>query len=170
MYLGVEIHVRYKGDDDPSKCTARKLAKFDLATLHPFPKSPPYGLVLNPHAEQALSPADTDLVERVVAVDCSWKSADPEMFEFRGEHRALPFVIAANPVNYGRPFELTTVEAVAAALVILGESDQAEELLSKFTWGETFLSLNEEPLTRYASCNDSGDVVSVQAEYLATEH
>lgn len=166
----MEIHVRYKGDDDPSKCTARKLAKFDLATLHPHPKSPPYGLVLNPHAEQALSPADRDLGERIVVVDCSWKSADPEMFEFRGEHRALPFVIAANPVNYGRPFELTTVEAVAAALVILGEPNQAKELLSKFTWGETFFSLNEEPLTRYASCNDSGDVVAVQAEYLATEH
>lgn len=164
----MEIHVRYKGDDDPSKCTARKLAKFDLATLHPHPKTPPFGIVLNPHAEQALSPADTDLGDRLVGVDCSWKSADPEVFEFRGEHRALPFVVAANPVNYGRPFELTTVEAVAAALMILGVPEQAREVLSKFTWGETFLSLNEEPLDRYASCEDSGDVVEVQAEYLAT--
>ncbi len=166
----MEIHVRYKGDDDPSKCTARKLEKFNKATLHHSPKSPPFGVVLNPHAEQALSPADASLTDRIVAVDCSWQSADPSVFEFQGEHRALPFVVAANPVNYGRPFELTTVEAVAAALVILGAKEQATEILSKFRWGETFLTLNEEPLNRYASCEDSGDVVGVQADYLATEH
>jgi pre-rRNA-processing protein TSR3 len=61
---------------------------------------------------------------------------------------------------------LTTVEALAAALCIFGEREHAEELLSKFTWGETFLELNEEPLRRYSECADSSEVVAVQGEYL----
>jgi len=58
-------------------------------------------------------------------------------------------------VNFGRPMQLTTVEAFAAALAILGELDHAERIMAKFTWGETFLELNEEPLRRYAACEDS---------------
>lgn len=162
----MELHVSYVGDDDPEKCTARKLARFDLAELHHVPRSPPYGVVLNPVAERALSPADRDRTDRLVAVDCSWESADEDRFDFPGHHRALPFVVAANPINYGRPFALTTVEALAAALVILGERDHAERILAKFRWGETFLELNDEPLRRYANCTDSTEVVAVQSEYL----
>jgi pre-rRNA-processing protein TSR3 len=72
-------------------------------------------------------------------------------------------------VNYGNALQLTTVEALAAALVILDERDHAERLLAKFTWGETFLELNAEPLRRYAACETSSDVVAVQDDYLADE-
>jgi Uncharacterized conserved protein len=163
----VELHVRYEGDDDPEKCTARQLASFDLAELHHSTPATPSGVVLNPHAEQALSPADRSESDRLVALDCSWRTAEREAFDIRGTHRALPFLVAANPVNFGNPFELTTVEAFAAALVILGERDRAKHVLSKVRWGETFLDLNAEPLRRYADCEDSADVVAVQDEYLA---
>ncbi|AUX08543.1 pre-rRNA-processing protein TSR3 [Halalkaliarchaeum desulfuricum] len=164
----MELHVRYEGDDDPEKCTARKLARFDLATLHRSDRATPYGIVLNPHAERALSPADAETVESdaLIALDCSWESASEARFALPGEHRALPYLVAANPVNFGRPLRLTTVEALAAALVILGDRPHAEEILSKFTWGETFLELNEEPLGRYAACENSTAVVAVQQEYL----
>lgn len=162
----MQIHVRYEGDDDPEKCTARKLARFDLAALHESDRATPYGIVLNPHAERALSPADGEVGNRLVALDCSWESAERALFSMAGEHRALPFLVAANPVNFGRPFELTTVEAVAAGLVILGEREHAEKILGKFRWGHTFLELNEEPLRRYANCADSTEVVAVQGEYL----
>lgn len=165
----MDLHVRYEGDDDPAKCTAKKLARFDLVTLHRSDRATPYGLVLNPYAEQALSPADRELSDTLVVLDASWESADPDQFTLRGEHRALPFLVAANPVNYGRPFRLTTVEALAAALFILGERDHAERLLAKFRWGETFLTLNAEPLQRYADCTDSSEVVAVQADYLQSE-
>ncbi|WP_435334031.1 DUF367 family protein [Haloarchaeobius sp. TZWWS8] len=164
----MNLHVRYEGDDDPKKCTARKLARFDLAELHRSNRATPYGVVLNPHAEQALSPADAG-VGNLVALDCSWETAEAAMFEMAGEHRALPFLVAANPVNFGRPFKLTTVEALAAALCILGEREHAEEILAKFTWGETFLEMNDEPLRRYADCTDSTEVVAVQDDYLADE-
>ena len=158
------LHVRYVGDDDPAKCTARKLARFNLAALHESDRATPRGLVLDPHAERALSPADT--CSRIVALDCSWDSADPPAFELTGERRALPYLVAANPVNFGRPMRLTTVEALAAALTILGHRNRAADILAKFTWGETFLELNDEPLRRYAACADSGKVVAVQREYL----
>jgi pre-rRNA-processing protein TSR3 len=171
----VELHVRYEGDDDPDKCTARKLAQFDLAQLHRSHRETPYGLVLNPHAERALSPADApdsgsgSGTGVLVALDCSWESAGEALFDLAGEHRALPFLVAANPVNYGKPFRLTTVEALAAGLWILGDPEEARRILAKFTWGETFLDLNAEPLERYAACADSSEVVAVQGEYLDRE-
>ncbi|MFB6068430.1 MAG: DUF367 family protein [Halobacterium sp.] len=163
----MDLHVRYEGDDDPAKCTARKLARFDLVDLHRSDRATPYGVVLNPHAERALSPADAEAAGgTLVALDCSWESAGEARFSLPGEHRALPYLVAANPVNFGRPLKLTTVEALAAALVVFGRRDHAERILAKFTWGETFLELNDEPLRRYAACEDSSDVVAVQGEYL----
>ena len=159
------LHVRYEGDDDPEKCTARKLERFGLVKLHRSDRDVPYGVVLNPHAERALSPADAGC-DRLVALDCSWESAGEARFTLPGEHRALPYLVAANPVNFGRPMRLTTVEALAGALAIFGRWDRAETVLSKFTWGHTFLELNEEPLRRYAECDDSEAVVAVQSAYL----
>ncbi len=176
----MELHVRYEGDDDPEKCTARKLARFDLATLHRSTRVVPPGVVLDPFADRALSPADRESSEpansvpdgqsdRLIALDCSWETAEREAFDLEGSHRSLPFLVAANPINYGTPFQLTTVEAFAGALAILGERAQAERILSKFSWGHTFLELNEEPLRRYADCVDSAAVLAVQDDYMADE-
>ena len=165
--------VRYEGDDDPDKCSARKLARFDLADLHRATRSTPPGIVLNPFADRVLSPEDGvgsgARHDRLVALDCSWETAQREAFDLEGIHRALPYLVAANPVNYGTPFQLNTVEAFAGALCILGQRDHAEELLSKFTWGHTFLELNAEPLRRYAECTDSEEILDVQDDYLDRE-
>ncbi|MFP4590651.1 MAG: DUF367 family protein [Halobacteriales archaeon] len=164
----MELHVHRVGDDDPDKCTARRLADADLVTLHRHHRSVPPGLVLDPYAARALAPDDRGVTPvRLVAHDSSWASADPPSFDLRGSRRALPFLVAANPVNYGRPFRLTTAEALAAAAIILGEPELASALMSRFRWGETFLELNAEPLSRYAACADSSEVVAVQDDYLA---
>ncbi|MFB6152579.1 MAG: DUF367 family protein [Haloarculaceae archaeon] len=169
----MDLHVRYEGDDDPEKCSARRLARFDMAELHRSARATPAGIVLDPFADRALSPADREGTgtrrDRLVALDCSWETAEREAFELDGVHRSLPFLVAANPVNYGTPFRLNTAEAFAGALAILGERDQAERVLSEFSWGHTFLELNAEPLERYAACEDSADVVAVQDDYLAEE-
>lgn len=162
----MDLHVRYEGNDDPKKCTARRLAQFEEAELHRSTRATPPGIVLNPFAERALSPADRTESDRLVALDCSWETAEAEAFDLDGIHRSLPFLVASNPVNYGTPFQLNTVEAFAGALCILGEREQAEQVLSHFSWGQTFLDLNEEPLRRYAECADSGEVVAIQEEYL----
>jgi pre-rRNA-processing protein TSR3 len=164
----VELHVRYEGDDDPDKCTARRLSRFDEVTLHRQTRSVPAGIVLNPFADRALSPADREAAPgHLVALDCSWETAEAEAFDLDGAHRALPFLVAGNPINFGTPFRLTTAEALAGALHVLGEPDRAADLLSHFSWGHTFLELNAEPLDRYADCADSAGVVAVQDEYLA---
>jgi pre-rRNA-processing protein TSR3 len=167
----VELHVRYEGDDDPEKCSARRLSELGAATLHRSARATPAGIVLNPFAERALSPADRDesVGERLVALDCSWETAEREAFDLDGVHRSLPFLVAANPINYGTPFQLNTVEAFAGGLAILGEREQAQDILETFSWGHTFLELNEEPLGRYAACADSAEVVAVQEDYLADE-
>ncbi|QLH80217.1 DUF367 family protein [Halosimplex pelagicum] len=169
----MELHVRYEGDDDPKKCSARRLAKFDDAELHRSTRATPPGIVLNPFADQALSPADREGTgarrDRLVALDCSWETAEREAFDLEGVHRSLPFLVAGNPVNYGTAFQLNTVEAFAGALCILGEREQAEGILDRFSWGHTFLELNEEPLRRYADCADSTEVLAVQDDYLADE-
>lgn len=165
----MELHIRYEGDDDPAKCTARKLETLEYAHLHHSAAETPYGIVLDPHAEQALSPADGEHTDRLVALDCSWETANRERYQLDGRRRALPFLVAVNPVNYGTAFQLSTVEALAGALAILGEWDHAETILAPFSWGQTFLEYNNEPLSRYADAASSEEVVTIQSEYLAAD-
>ena len=80
--------------------------------------------------------------------------------------RLLPFLIAANPVNYGKPCKLTCVEAIAAVLMITGFPKEAKYYLSKFSWGHSFLELNDELLTLYSKCESSQEILDVQKKYL----
>jgi pre-rRNA-processing protein TSR3 len=80
--------------------------------------------------------------------------------------RSLPYMLAANPVNWGRPFKLSSVEALAASLYIMGFKEQALQALSKFGWGEQFIKLNQEPLDRYSEAETSAEVVRIQMDYV----
>ena len=82
------------------------------------------------------------------------------------EPRSLPYLIAANPTYYGRPTTLSTAEALAAALFILGDKEKAKVILSRFKWGPTFLDLNREPLEAYAAAENSTDVVEAQRQFM----
>jgi len=100
-------------------------------------------------------------------LDCSWVHAK-EVFD-SAKHwipRCLPYLVAANPVNYGKPTKLSSVEALAAALYIANFEEQATILLSKFKWGSQFIILNKELLEDYSQAKDSTEVVRVQNNYL----
>lgn len=171
--IDTSVFVIHEDQDDPKKCTARKMARFHLCQLIDENHAPRGSILLHPFAEQALAPADAaHLEEGLIALDCSWERAREafQRLQATSQPRALPFLLAANPVNYGTPFKLSTSEAVAAALFILGEEEDAHRLLSKFSWHETFWSLNKEPLEAYASCQTSQDVVEEQATFLPPEH
>ncbi|MDM7934443.1 MAG: DUF367 family protein, partial [Methanothrix sp.] len=164
--LPVDLLIYHADQCDPKRCSGRKLARFGLVRLTRHIKDLRSYLVLSPFSERALSPEDRG-VRGLAALDCSWAHAEEVFSRVRLRGRALPFLVAANPVNFGRPFRLSTVEALAAALVILGQPGQAEALLSKFSWGRVFLELNREPLQEYAAARDSSEVVSIQRAYLS---
>lgn len=149
---------------DPKRCTAKKLARLDLLRMVKRRREVPRGSVLlTPGSDVALSRADAPSARHVGlgVIDTSWKAGPfPDVPQARS--RLLPYLVAANPVNYGKPTRLSSVEALAAALIILGEAPQAEVLVSKFKWGPTFLALNEEPLAQYAAARDSREVVEAQ--------
>lgn len=168
----IRLYAYHAGQCDPKKCTARKLERLGLITFVPRPTSLPAGTVLlTPEAGRALSPADAPRAERhgLSVLDLSWKLTEM-MGHFpavpKAVGRALPFLLAANPVNYGKPFVLSSVEAIAAALHIFGREDEAREVLSKFAWGEQFMRLNAEPLEAYRAAEDSAGVVAAQAEFI----
>lgn len=166
------LFVLIEGEDDPKKCTARKLARLKLAKQVENARGIPGGaIVLNPLAEKAISAADKKraAASGVVVLDCSWKKLE-KFPSIRKDlrHRALPYLVAANPVNYGHPCTLSSAEALAAALWIIGEREQAEFVMSKFGWGQSFITLNRELLDGYASAADSAHVVEIQKEYLSS--
>lgn len=151
---------------DPKKCTVKKLERAGfLKIFQKLPQVPRNTLILDPTAEQAVSPADR-FVKSITVLDCSWEVLDTGAISTWRIRRALPFLVAANPVNFGKPCKLSSVEAVAGALYILGEQKRAAELLSKVHWGIRFLEVNKEPLELYASAKDSTEVVKYQALFI----
>jgi len=131
---------------------------------------PKRAIVLNPFSEIAFSPADRTRLEYfgLAALDCSWEKTEKVLQRHvRGTSRCLPILIAGNPVNYGKPTKLSTVEALAAALYIAGFKDHATELLSIFKWGHTFLEMNHERLEAYATAKNSTEIVELQKALFA---
>ena len=90
-----------------------------------------------------------------------------KFFSLSKYHRSLPFLIATNPVNYGKPCILSTVEAISATLYITRFKDEAREILNGFKWGHTFLELNHDLLEGYSEADTSSQVVQVQNEFLS---
>ncbi|MGQ9583634.1 MAG: ribosome biogenesis domain-containing protein, partial [Thermoplasmatota archaeon] len=133
-------------------------------------------LLLDPFAPRLLSRADLPraLERGLAALDTSWDRTDSRTFGsmtagLAVERRSLPFLLAANPTKFGQPLRLSTLEAFAAALVILGRSEEAKRLLGLYTWGPRFLELNREPLEDYASATDDEGVRRAQALYTGEE-
>ncbi|KAI4317227.1 hypothetical protein L6164_025116 [Bauhinia variegata] len=160
------------GQCDIKRCTGRKLARFGL--LKELRVSNGFGgIVLSPVGKQCVSREDYALIKQkgLAVVDCSWARLDDVPFvRLRcTAPRLLPWLVAANPVNYGRPCELSCVEALSAALTICGEEETANLLLGKFKWGHAFMSLNRELLKAYSNCQNSTDIIAVQNAWLSQQ-
>jgi pre-rRNA-processing protein TSR3 len=150
---------------DPRKCTVKRLERAGLIRVFSkVSRLPRTTLLLDPTAEQALSPADRSL-RSLSVLDCSWDMLEGIPLGSWRHRRALPFLVAANPVNFGRPWRLSSVEALAAALFIIGEREHAERILDAVPWGRRFLELNAEPLDLYSKAQDSREVLEVQSLY-----
>jgi len=160
------------GQCDPKKCSGRKLARLGLIKELKLGKRFP-GLCLSPLGKSVISPADSEIMleQGISVVDCSWAKIDETPFSRMksGYPRLLPYLVAANPVNYGKPSKLNCVEALAAAFYITGHKEIAVKYVDKFSWGHSFISLNEELLEQYAKCKNGDEVIKTQNEFLETE-
>ncbi len=149
----------------PKVCTASKLKRFGLATVFYHPKEVPRNsIVLTPLSDTVLSKEDRRYLKNgLVALDLSWKRIDKKP-DLKNPiiSRILPLLVASNPVNYGKVSRLTTAEALASALYILGYRNVSEEMLSKFKWGRTFFDLNREILEEYSKAESRSEMLEIQ--------
>ncbi len=174
MQNEVPVHAIWLAQDDPKKNTAVKLSKRGAITLHKqLRKLPRKGIILEPLCGKVLGPEDHSILLEnggaIVGLDCSWAhiedSVEQVMRRTNLVGRMLPLLLAANPVNWGKPGKMTTAEALAASLYLIGREDQAHNLLSAFSWGEQFFILNREPLEAYANAKSSKELVDLQFEF-----
>jgi pre-rRNA-processing protein TSR3 len=144
------------------------MKKFGYARPISRGQIPAESAVLNPAATDFIIPSDKDRVSRygLVVVDCSWNLASGVFnYGFRGVQKKLPLLLAGNPTNYSKLSRLSSVEAVAATLFIIGMAEHSKKLLSLYKWGETFLTLNANLLVDYSECQTVDEIRKVERDY-----
>ena len=158
---------------NPKRCTAKRMVRRNLAeNVNRLGRLPRRAILLDPFAKRALSSEDarTATSRGLVVIDCSWEQAEKTFANARRiarlQSRSLPYLLAANPINYGKPWRLCSLEAVAAALHIMGDTAHAGRVAAATNFGRTFMQLNAEPLEEYAGAETSAEVVRIQKDYL----
>lgn len=155
---------------DPRRCSGKKLAQLRLIKeLKVGPRF--HGIVVTPKGTRPVSPADREIIEQagLAVVECSWARLEEVPFaKIASPHeRLLPYLIATNPVNYGKPWRLNCVEALAAAFYITGFNDYGEKLMGRFGWGGSFYDVNKHLFEQYRTCKTADEVVQMQEHILA---
>ena len=155
--------------DDPRKCSAAKMARHRLAkSIFRIRQIPRDAIVLDPFASEILLPRDRDLAQKggVVAIDCSWEKIQGAFaMQMPGQSRRLPTLLAGNPVNYAKVHKLSSVEAIAAALIVMGFRENAVRLLGLFKWGDSFLALNDQPLQAYSTADSATAMSQAESQF-----
>ena len=118
------LYILMAHEDDPRKCTAARMIRFGEAKQAERASRIPRGaIVLDPSSEQAISRTDQENAHRfgLLAFDCSWnRLEDFPRLKAGLRHRALPFLVPANPTNFGKAQKLSTAEAFVKALRAAG--------------------------------------------------
>lgn len=158
--------------DDPRKCTSAKLVRYNLVKgIRSISQISRRSIVLNPLANKALLPSDREhfLHGGLVAIDCSWNKADKVLrANYPGLNRRLPLLLAGNPVSYAKLEKLSSAEAIAASLMITGFNEQSRQVLDLFKWGQTFFTLNQNPLEDYSKVKNMKDLSEIETSYFGS--
>ena len=167
-FLLMHLNVYMLKQDDPRKCSAAKLVKFGLAK--PVMRTASHTLILNPFSKKTLLKSDKKLAHSITGIDCSWNLAVPAFKKpFIGISRKLPPLLAGNPMNYSKLNKLSTVEALAAAVYIMGDFELMHTLLKKFKWGPTFFALNKNLLEDYSKAKSETEILEICHAYRLTD-
>ncbi|CAI6338898.1 unnamed protein product [Periconia digitata] len=158
------------GHCDAKRCSGKRLMRLGLLReLHVGQKFA--GIVVSPKGKKVVSRDDNDVLEQYGAavVEASWNRIDEVPFGKIGGkcERLLPYLVAANPTNYGKPWRLNCVEAIAATYYICGHPDWAEDILASFSYGEAFLDINAALLKRYSNCENEEQIKKAEEKWLA---
>ncbi|KAH7085428.1 hypothetical protein BKA63DRAFT_17743 [Paraphoma chrysanthemicola] len=158
------------GHCDAKRCSGKRLMRLGMMReLHVGQKFA--GVVVSPKAKRIISKEDQGLLEQYGAavVEASWKRIDEVPFGRIGGkcERLLPYLVAANPTNYGKPWRLNCVEALAACFYICGHPEWAESILSTFSYGPAFLEINSALLKRYMACENEEEIKKAEEVWLA---
>lgn len=168
-YFPLKLAMWDLGQCDRKRCTGTRLVRQGLVKELRLGQVYP-GVILSPAGQNVVSMEDATLIRSkgLAVVDCSWNRLDDVPFgRIKGAApRLLPFLVAANPVNYGKACKLSCAEAIAAALYICGQKDESLHVMSRFKWGHSFFSTNEELLDAYSTCKTAAEVLIVQKKWL----
>jgi len=167
----LKLHMLYFDQCDPKKCTGKKLERFNLLSQIKF--SPNYkGILLTPTGKKILSISDkeTILKKGICVIDCSWaKFSELNLNLNKIETRKLPFLVAVNPINFGKAFKLTCAEAFSASLFLAGFEKEAFFIMNFFKWGENFFKINKELFDLYRNVDDQGALEKIEEKYINDE-
>lgn len=162
---GIKIFMWEFGQNDTKRDSGSKLCRLGYAKRLKIGQTF-NGIVLSSEATKVMSPEDAEIISQygIAGINCSWNRLEEIPFTTLGKprnQRKLPYLVAANSVNYGKVFKMNTAEAVAAALFISGWVHQAVALMYPFSYGEEFFKLNAEAFERYVTAENEAQVVAL---------
>jgi pre-rRNA-processing protein TSR3 len=170
----IPLFVRFLEEDDPRRCTGHRLLERGLVRRASGRRDGrPEPITLDPFARAPLCARDRERAESAgfLVVDGSWnrlsarsRLSTTEGRSGRGSSRRLPLLVATNPQHFGRWTQLTTAEALAAAVYLVGRPREAERLLAGLRGGPAFLEINRARLDRFARASSRDEVTAAERE------
>ena len=113
--------------DDPRKCSAAKLVNLSCKTCYANCIT---HIDFKPIFKKTLLKSDRKLAHSITGIDCSWNLAVPAFKNhFIAYQESFHHYWQENPMNYSKLNKLSTVEALAAAVYIMGDSELMHTLL-----------------------------------------
>lgn len=167
----IKLSMLYFDQCDPKKCTGKKMERLGLLKEIKFNRN--YGgILLTPNGKKICSIEDHDIIatKGICVIDCSWaKFEEMHLDLHKIETRNLPFMVAVNPVNFGKAYKLSCAEAFAACLFLGGFEKEARFILDHFKWGEHFFKVNEELFGKYKGIKSQDELKEIQEKYINDE-
>ena len=167
----IKLSMLYFDQCDPKKCTGKKMERLGLLKETKFSRN--YGgILLTPNGKKICSIEDHEIIAKkgICVIDCSWaKFNELHLDLYKIETRSLPFMVAVNPVNFGKAFKLSCAEAFAACLLLGGFEKEARFIMDHFKWGPHFFKINEELFGKYKGISSQDELKQIQEKYINDE-